>query len=339
MKPQLLLAVVLAAACAHADKVVLKSGSVITGTAGLIQDGNLLFKSEELGDLKIKIDNIISLDKTGTHVVQYKDNTCQDKVLTIKNGVLVEDKGQKLDMTKVKATDPKVETWHGTVNLGYQAARGNTYQNNGSVLANLNRRWEQDRVNIDFGYYYGESGQAGKESQKTTDRWEAEVKHDHFWWEKVYHYEDLRYDRDVIQELDARYRVGLGGGYQWLDNQAFESTGKWNFNQELGVNWIKEEYENNDDAKDGGFCALRYAHHLGYIPKWYDNVEIFHNFEILPEVDEWEKFLAKGDFGFSTKLIMDFDLLCKIEWDYNSKPSANRKKDDLRYIVGLGYKW
>ncbi len=36
---------------------------------------------------------------------------------------------------------------------------------------------------------------------------------------------------------------------------------------------------------------------------------------------------------------MDFDLLAKIEWDYNSQPSGNRKKSDYRYIVGLGYKW
>ena len=36
---------------------------------------------------------------------------------------------------------------------------------------------------------------------------------------------------------------------------------------------------------------------------------------------------------------MDFDLLAKIEWDYNSVPSVGRKSSDFRYIVGLGYKW
>ena len=338
MKTSIMAAVALVAAMATADKVTLKSGSYLTGTAGLIQNGELLFKSDDLGDLKIKVANIASLDKAGNHVVQYNDNTRVDKVLTIRDGALCDGQG-KLDMSNVKATDPGVETWHGSVNVAFQAARGNTYENSASVLANLNRRWEKDRLNIDFGYYYGENGQAGGETVKNTDRWEAEVKHDHFWWEKVYNYEDLRYDRDEIQQLDGRYRLGLGGGYQWLDNSVFESTGKWSFNQEFGVNYIKEEYENNDDSKAGGFCALRYAHHLEYIPKWYDNVSLFHNFEILPEVDMWEKFLAKGDVGLSTKIIMDFDLLAKIEWDYDSMPAPGRKKDDLRYIVGLGYKW
>ena len=56
-------------------------------------------------------------------------------------------------------------------------------------------------------------------------------------------------------------------------------------------------------------------------------------------MDDWEKLFVKTDVGLSTKIIMDFDLLAKIEWDYDSQPSADRKKSDLRYIVGLGYKW
>ena len=338
MKATLMVGAALLAGAAFADKVTLKSGSFLTGEAGFIQEGKLLFKSDDLGDLKIDIANIKSLDAAKNHVVQYKDNSTEEKILTVKDGELHDGQG-KLAMENVKATDPVQETWHGNVNVAFNATRGNTYENSAAVLANVNRRWEKDRLNVDFGYYYGEQGQAGDESKKNEDRWEVEGKHDHFWTAGVYNYENLKWERDEIQQLNARYRVGLGGGYQWLDNSVFESTGKWNFNQELGVNWIKEEYEDNDDAKKDGFCALRYGHHLGYIPKWAESLEFFHNFEILPEVDEWEKFLAKADVGFSTKLVYDFDLIAKIEWDYNSKPANDRKKDDTRYIVGLGYKW
>ena len=334
----LMVGAALLAGVAFADKVTLKSGSFLTGEAGLIQEGKLLFKSDDLGDLKIDIANIKSLDAAKNHIVQYKDNSTEEKILTIKDGELHDGKG-KLEMANVKATDPAVETWHGNINIAYNAARGNTYQNSAAVVANVNRRWEKDRLNVDFGYYYAEDGKAGEPTDKTEDRWEVEAKHDHFWWPKVYHYEDLKWERDMIQDLRSRYRVGLGGGYQWLENAAFESTGKWNFNQELGVNYIKEEYDNNDDAKDNGFCALRYGHHFGYIPKWVKGVEVFHEFEILPEVDEWEKFLAKANVGLSADLIWNFNLLAKIEWEYNSKPANDRKKDDTRFIVGLGYKW
>ena len=338
MKTPLLIGAALLAGAACADKIHLKSGSVLVGEAGLIQEGKLLFKSDELGELKIDIAKIVSMDAAKSHVVQYVDNTREDKILTVKDGVLWSGSG-KLDMANVKATDPAAETWHGNVNVAFNAARGNTYDTSAAIVANVNRRWEKDRLNADFGYYFAENGQVGSPSQKTTDRWDVEGKHDHFWFPKIYSYENLKWERDMIQDLRARYRVGLGGGYQWLENSVFESTGKWSFNQELGVNWIKEEYDGESDAKKNGFCALRYGHHLGYIPKWAENVELFHTFEILPEVDEWEKFLAKADIGLTTKLIYDFDLLAKIEWDYNSRPAGNRKKDDLRYIVGLGYKW
>ena len=340
MKTTLMIGAALLAGVAFADKLTLKSGSFLTGKAGLIQNGKLAFKSDDLGELKVDIANIKELDVSQSHVVQYADNTTEEKVLTVRDGAICTDKGEKLDMTNVKATDPVAEKWHGSVNVAFNAARGNTYANSGSVLANANRRWEKDRLNVDFVYYYNENGQLGKESEKTEDRWDIEGKHDHFWLPKVYNYENLKYERDVIQQLNARYRVGLGGGYQWLEKTVFASTGKWNFNQELGVNWIKEEYEGiAEDAKDGGFCALRYGHHFGYIPKWAETLEFFHTFEILPEVDEWEKFLAKADVGLTTKLIYNFDLIAKIEWDYNTKPAQDRKKEDLRYIVGVGYKW
>ena len=87
------------------------------------------------------------------------------------------------------------------------------------------------------------------------------------------------------------------------------------------------------------YATLRYAHHLKYFPKWNPEIEAFHNLEFLPQIDDFDNHLIKADVGFTTKIIMDFDLLAKIEWDYNSMPSVGRKSSDFRYIVGLGYKW
>jgi len=338
MKRLVFAAALMAAAVAFADKVMLKSGSSLTGTVVGAANGVVTFKSDDLGEVKIPVANIVTLEDVGTHVIQYKDNAQESKALSVKDGAYVADQ-KPLDMATVKAIDPIAETWHGSVNFAFNATRGNTYDDTAALVANLNRRWELDRLAIDFGYYYGKKGTLETPEEKTTDRWEAEAKHDHFWLPKVYHYENLKWERDMIQNLEARYRLGLGGGYQWLDDSMFESTGKWRFNQELGANWVKEDYWGVSDADENGFCALRYGHHLGYVPKWSETLEFFHNAEVLPDVGDWEKFLAKADIGFSTKLIYDFDLLAKIEWDYNSRPANNRKKDDVRYIVGLGYKW
>ena len=54
-KTTLAVGAALLASVAFADKVTLKSGSFLTGEAGLIQEGKLLFKSDDLGDIKIDI--------------------------------------------------------------------------------------------------------------------------------------------------------------------------------------------------------------------------------------------------------------------------------------------
>lgn len=313
MKKLMLAACAVVACAAFADKVTLKSGSVLTGKILGAEGDVIKFESDDFGALDVKKDAVAKL---------------------------FDESAKPVEVAAVKPVPKPPETWHGSVNASFNAARGNTYDNTWGVIANLNRRWDKDRLNVDFGYHYSEKGQGDAAAQKSEDRWEFEAKHDHFWWEKVYSYEDLRYDRDQIQDLNARYRIGIGGGYQWLENAEALDIGKFSFNQELGVNYVKEEYGvPNDDVADGGYCALRYAHHFSWLPKWREGLEFFHNAEYLPQVDDWDKFLAKADVGFSTKLIYDFDLLCKIEWEFNSKPANDRKREDLRYIIGLGYKW
>ena len=329
----------LVASAALADKVTLKSGSFLTGKVAGASGDEITFNSDDLGEIKIKVANIASLVDAGEHVVKYNDNSQETKRLAVDKGVYMV--GQSpLDMSNVKEIDPAEETWHGSVNVAYNATRGNTRENSATILANVNRRWEKDRFNGDLGYYYAKSGQAGGDDLRTKDKWEVELKHDHFWLPKVYTYENLKWERDLIQELKARYRVGLGVGYQWLENTDVAGTGPWSFNQELGANWIKEEFEQSTSSdKENGFCALRYGHHIEWAPIWTEGVSIFHNAEILPEVDEWEKFLAKCDLGLTTKIFYDFDFLVKIEWEYNSRPAGDRKYQDVRYILGLGYKW
>ena len=339
MKKTMLIIAATAAFASIADTVHLKSGSVIKGEAGLIQDGKLAFKSEDFGDIKIDIAKIVKMDPVKDHVLQHNDDSLETVKLDVKDGAFVVD-GSKLDMAGIKKTDPGIETWHGSINAAFLAARGNTYENTWSVFGDISRKWEKDRFKADAGYYYSETGTFdGDDKNKTTDRWEIHGQHDHFWFKKFYGFEMGRVERDMIKGLRARYELGIGPGYQWLDKENFETTGKWSFNQQIAVKWTKEDREDSDEVKDNGYAALSYEHHLNYLPKWNEGIECFHNFRYDPEFDDWDKYLIRADIGFSSKLIYDVSFVGKIEWDYDSKPSANRKKSDVRYIAGLGYKW
>ena len=312
MKRLILAFAAIAAASAFADRVVMKSGSVLTGSGAVIAGDKVKFTSDDLGDVELPADKVAFVE------------TAEEK---------------KVEVSALPLEEKPPETWHGSINVAYESARGNTYKNNASIIANLNRRWDNDRVNFDFGYYYSETGTSKDTREKSTDRWEIEGQHDHFWSKAFYTYENGRYEQDDIAGLDFRLRLGGGLGYQWFEKDALWSIGTLSFNQELGAAWIRVDYKEKDPDAEKSYATLRYAHHLKYFPKWNPDIETFHNLEFLPQIDDFDNHLIKADVGITTKIIMDFDLLAKIEWDYNSVPSVGRKSSDFRYIVGLGYKW
>lgn len=329
----------LAATCAlaaSADTLVFKSGSRLEGTVVRITGGEVTFKSDDIGEVKVAQDKLASIETKEAATVQYNDRSRAEGVVAMKDGKYTLDK-KELDMGDVKAVNPEEEAWHGSVGFSGTAARGNTVSEKVALIADANRRWEKDRVTANFGYYFAQSGKDRDTKEKTEDRIELAAQEDHFWATKVYSYVNGKYERDGINDLQYRYRLGLGMGYQWLDGQVFESTGKWSFNQEVGLTYIKEKYEHfSDDDR----CAFRYAHHLAWAPCWVDKLTFTHNLEYLPDVSDWaESYLIDADVGFDYALDAAWTLFGKIEWDYNSNPGAHTKKSDFRYTLGIGYKW
>lgn len=312
MKRMAFVVLALMAGSAFADRIFLKSGTVLTGS-GAVQAGEVVkFDSDDLGAVSLKAADIVSVETA---------------------------EAKKIEVAALPVEEKPPETWHGSINIAAEADRGNTHNNNISVVGNLNRRWEKDRVNFDAGYYYSETGKTKAEATRTTDRWEVEGQHDHFWFERFYNYENARYERDAIAEIDGRLQLGVGLGYQWLDSAKWDWCGTWGFNQELGLAWIRNDYAEPDPTVDDGYASLRYAHHLTFAPKWNEGVSFFHNLVYLPQVDDFENYIIRSDVGFTTKLVLNWDLLCKIEWDCNSRPARGCEKNDFRYLVGLGYKW
>jgi putative salt-induced outer membrane protein YdiY len=339
------MAVALAAALAatvFADKVTLKSGSFLTGKTGSISADTVEFASDDLGDIKIKVANIASLESEKTHKIVFKDNTTAEKAVVVVDGALAAD-GKKLDMDGVKAIDPAEETWHASVNLSASIARGNTVSESATILADASRRWEVNRFTSSLGYYFAQSGDSKETKQKTASRFEITGQDDLFLnaisdalSSKSYTYVNGKYEFDQIMDLDRRLRLGWGLGYQWLEGTDF-GAGKMSFNQELGFSWVNEKYERLD-ADD--YATLRYAHHFAWDVARVENLAFTHNFEYLPDLDEMgDNFIIDADAGLSYMFLPNWQIMAKIEWDYARRTAPGVKHSDLRYTLGVGYKW
>jgi len=325
----------IATSAAFADKVTLASGSSLTGATGVIRDGKVTFVSDDLGEIQIPVDKITLLESDKDHVVAYLDGTEETKKVAVKDGALVEG-DKKLDMAKVKAVDPVVETWHGSLNVSATATRGNTVGESATVLADVSRRWENDRFTADTGYFFAQSGDSKETKQKTVSRFELQAQEDHFWQPKFYTYVNGKYEFDRIMDLEYRGRLGAGLGYQWLEKRDL-GLGALSFNQELGLAYVVEKY---DHCSDDDFMTMRYGHHLAWNVAAIEGLDFVHNFEYLPAVDEWsDNYMIDADFGLAYAFMANWQLIAKAEWDYKKKVGKDTKHSDLRYIFGVGYKW
>ncbi len=332
-------ATALSAQVAVSDVVVFKSGARLTGTVESIVGGEISFKSDDVGVVKIAQAKVESLVTDKPNTIQYNDKSTEQGVLSMTNGVYALS-GKTLDMGNVKAVNPVVETWHGSITLSGTAQRGNTVGESATVLADLNRRWEKDRLTTSLGYYFAQSGSSNENKEKTEDRIVLKAQEDHFWSAKFYTYVNGMFERDGMNDLDRRFRVGAGTGYQWLDGQVFESTGKWSFNQELGAEYVSESWANKIEDAEMDYAAFRYAHHLTWAPRWCPSISVFHNLEYHPDVTDWsETYIINADVGFTAPIYAGWQVTGKIQWDYNSNPADTAKSSDFRYILGLGYKW
>ena len=86
---------------ASADVIVMKSGAKFVGTVKHIEGGTIDFASEDVGDLKIKQDNVVTMTTDKPNPVEFNDKHVETGVVGRDEKGFTLD-GDSLDMGKVK---------------------------------------------------------------------------------------------------------------------------------------------------------------------------------------------------------------------------------------------
>jgi putative salt-induced outer membrane protein YdiY len=325
----------LASSALRADVVVLKNGDKINGTIGQIADGKMEFKSPVLGDIKIDLANVESYTTDAPATIRLKAKaaatqpTITDKITAGDATKVQTANGQTISVGDVKVINPPKKDWTGSVLASGILQRGNTDTLDVGVRADASLRrdseFQDDRFSLGAAYNFGTTGR-GDNTGTTTDNWLAMAKYDKFWTEKLYGYATFKVEHDRIAALNYRLAPGVGIGYQWLESP------NANFNTEVGVSYVYEDYDPGDN---NDFVALRLAYH--YDRKLRDNVKFFHNLEYLPAFEDPGDYLLTTDIGLRVDLTEHFFTEGRVEWKRDSTPAPDTLKNDLRYIIGIGW--
>jgi putative salt-induced outer membrane protein YdiY len=323
-----------AAAGVRADQITFKNGDKITGKVLSMDAGKMKIKSDVAGEMTVDLDKIATFTTDEPLEVRTADGTSvRGQVSAVENDQLRLGENQSIPLSSIKQFNPSREEWTGSILATGSLARGNTNTEDLGVDINAVLRRtaapNNDRITLDAAYNFGrQRDPATGDKTTTTDNWMAEGKYDRFWTDKLYGYVNLKLEHDRVAGLNYRLSPGIGLGYQWIE------TPDQHFRTEAGFTYVYEDYISGDSDDH---IALRLAYH--YDRRLNDRVTFFHNLEYLPAIEDPGDYNLTADAGIRADLTESFFSELKLEWQRDSTPAPGADKNDLRYILGVGWKF
>ncbi len=331
-----LVCLMLLAQSSRADELLFKNGDRLTGKIAHLVDGKLLFKSDIAGEVTVKLSDIRTLSSDDPIEVNLKDNTgFKQKILSAEAGRFgVEGseafKAQEFAVDDIVSINPPIPKWTGNISAGITSTHGNTKTEMISANAAFSKRTENDRTQLTADYAKGDQEDPDTGQTVTIeDWWRAKGKYDYFFSKKKYAYVDGRYEKDAIAELDRRVIIGGGGGYQWIES---ENT---KFSTELGLASLYEKFDNQTDSNSKLSIQLGY----NFDKKLRKNISFTHDLTYYPSIDKFSDYFLTSTAGIRADFTEKIFMTLKAIFNYDETPAIGAHKTDVKYFLGVGYRF
>jgi len=321
------------------DEIRLKNGDRISGKIQHLVDGKLSFKADAAGPVTVDLSDIQTLSSDDPIEVNLKDKTgFMQKVSSAEPGRFAIEgsesmKAQEFAVADIVSINPPVKPipkWTGDIAVGITSTHGNTKTEMISANANFSKRTEKDRTTASTDYAKGEQEDPDTGEDVTIeDWWRAKGKYDYFFSKKMYGYIDGRYEKDAIAELDRRTIIGLGAGYQWIESDDM------NFSTEFGLASLYEKYDNQTDSNSEITLQLGY----NFDKKFRKNIKFVHDLTYYPSIDKVSDYYLTTTAGVRADFSETFFLTAKAIMNYDATPAIGAHKTDVKYFLGLGYRF
>ncbi len=318
------------------DEVYLVNGDRITGKVTSLADGKMTLESDLAGKLTIDLKSVSTFKTNEPIEVQLQDGTTFKKPISkSENGrfAIGNDetlKTQDFNVMSIAAINKEKPKWHGEIAGALISTHGNTKNLSENFTASMIKRGENDRTMLNFEYYYAKQrDDETDEMEKTQDQWKARGKYDYFFSKKCYGFIDTRYERDAIAELQRRVLIGAGAGYQWVETPAF------NFSTDAGIAARFESYYNDTDSSSQMTAQLGYH----FDKKLCKTVTFFHDLTYYPAFEKFSDYFLSTTAELRAMVTETIFTNFKVAFDYDATPAEGQGNTDVKYILGVGYKF
>ncbi|MEO6035338.1 MAG: DUF481 domain-containing protein [Verrucomicrobiota bacterium] len=212
--------------------------------------------------------------------------------------------------------------WDTSAALGFTLTRGNsdTLLFTGNILTG--KKWDQNELAFGADATYGENN-----SVKNAESLHGFGQYNRLFTERAYGYVRLDGLHDSIADVEYRLTLSPGVGYYFVKEENTKLSG------EVGPAFI---YEKQGDQTRGYFTA-RLAERFEH--KFNDRAKIWQSVEILPQVDNLDNYIINAEIGLETTLTAKLSLRTYLQDTYDNQPAPGRKKNDLKLVTALAYKF
>jgi len=232
---------------------------------------------------------------------------------------IVKEKEEPPELTE----KPKKAAWQGEVSLGYDRTTGNTRDNqiSGSFLMSRNNK-HVDEWTLGGNLYYSSTNR-----KMDAQKWYGMGRYAFSLGESKKWYSFFRgeADHDRFADIDYRLVPAAGVGYWLYDLPGIKLMA------EVGAGLDHTVYKSKIKDRDEWVLTPR----LFLEKKLFNNSKITQNLYYYPTIEDYNDYRLRSDTSLDIALNKKLSLRLSLIDDYNSVPSEDTKKNDLRLISSL----
>jgi len=227
--------------------------------------------------------------------------------------------------------------WDASIAAGATLTSGNSETFLGNITFKATRKYTpRDEVLLGASGTYGTTekrdvlqpnGTRQDETETTTANAGGFAQYNHLFTDRLYAGLRLELLHDAIADVKYRVTVSpLAGYYLIKQTNTFLAV-------EAGPSFVAEKVGNETDQ----YAALRLAERFEY--KFKNGARVWQSVEFLPQVDDFNNFIINAEVGAEASLTQNLSLRGVIQDTYDNEPAPDRKKNDLKLITSLVYKF
>lgn len=225
--------------------------------------------------------------------------------------------------------------WRGVGGAALSATSGNTSGSSLLLNADAARATTADKISLGGMINYARNTTAGT-SQTTSNKWGAFGQYDFNLTPDMFAFGRLGLEGDKLIDLSLRTSVAGGLGYKIIN------TEPTTFTVFGGVGYVTDKYSSAQTVGDKtGTSFSRASLYVGEesTHQLTSTVAFKQRLDVYPGISGDKAILAKFNAGLSVAMSSTLNLNVGLTDNYNSKPPAGLKKNDLGLFTGVNVKF